>query len=247
MLKIFIWNVCAGPTDQQLSHLTTQTDADILILTEYRRSHLGEPPLTALAEAGWPHQFTPITSSEPRGVLVASKHPLTLPPSDATLALGALEKSLRPRLLDVRLASRDLSLVAVYMPYADGPEKEALWTALNRYAEAHSDRRFVIAGDMNSSTAGETESGYVYTPQPLEQMRSIATDAWAYVADRDGRANSERYTWYATRGERRFGLRLDYAFLSPALRPHFLDARHDHGIRERGLSDHSALLVDLAI
>jgi exonuclease III len=76
-------------------------------------------------------------------------------------------------------------------------------------------------------------------------MQGQTVDAWMHAAARENRPVRDRYTWYTSRGERQFGRRLDYAFLSPALAPELIDARHEHVVREQELSDHSALEVDL--
>ena len=46
--------------------------------------------------------------------------------------------------------------------------------------------------------------------------------------------------------QRANGWRLDKAFLSAALMPHLRDAFYDHSFRLDALTDHSALIVDLA-
>ena len=52
----------------------------------------------------------------------------------------------------------------------------------------------------------------------------------------------EDFSWFLTRGSLRVGRRFDHVFCSPDLRP--LSCEYLHEVRERGLSDHSALQVD---
>lgn len=217
----------------------------MLVLTEYRRHTLGALPSPSLARQ-WSWQHAPATAAEPRGVLIAARDELQPLPADL-LGLNAATEALRPCVAIARLAAHDLTIIGVYMPYAEGPAKRALWDALNRYAAAHTSDRFVIIGDMNSGTAEEGESGAEYSAQPLEAMWGLTVDACMRAAERGGRPNADRYTWYSPlqRG-RRFGRRLDYAFLSPALAPALIDARHDYAVRERGCSDHSDLIVELS-
>jgi exonuclease III len=56
----------------------------------------------------------------------------------------------------------------------------------------------------------------------------------------DGR----EFSWYSTRGN---GFRIDHAFLSPALAGRAGEIRYSHDERTSGLSDHSALLLDLDV
>jgi exonuclease III len=55
----------------------------------------------------------------------------------------------------------------------------------------------------------------------------------------DGR----EFSWYNTRGN---GFRIDHAFLSPALAERAGPIDYSHDERTSGLSDHSALLLELA-
>jgi len=56
----------------------------------------------------------------------------------------------------------------------------------------------------------------------------------------DGR----EFSWYSTRGN---GFRIDHAFLSPVLAGRAGAIRYSHDERTSGLSDHSALLLDLDV
>jgi len=245
MTRLYIWNIRAAQTDAQIAHLTAQADSDVLILTEYRQLVRGDRLSAALRQAGWGHQHTHVLAPKLRGVIIASRSKLVPCPLESTLALGSLAANLAPHVAVARLPEHHLTLVGVYMPYADGPLKETLWAALNHYARAHTKERLVIAGDFNSCVDGETEGRYLYTPRPLEVMRGATTDAWGVAAVARSIPDRDRFTWYSQGKYGTSGIRLDYAFLSPALTGALIDARHDHAVREQGLSDHSALIVDL--
>jgi endonuclease/exonuclease/phosphatase family metal-dependent hydrolase len=62
----------------------------------------------------------------------------------------------------------------------------------------------------------------------------------ATADDREGR----EFSWYSTRGN---GFRIDHAFLSPALAARAGEIRYSHDERFTGLSDHSALILDLDV
>ena len=63
-------------------------------------------------------------------------------------------------------------------------------------------------------------------------------DAWRTLHPDD-----REYTWYSR--PRNNGFRLDHAFLSPELAPSLQSARHVHSTRAEGVTDHSAIVVDL--
>jgi len=54
---------------------------------------------------------------------------------------------------------------------------------------------------------------------------------------------AREFTWFSHAGN---GFRLDHACASPALAPCVSSAWHDQTPREAGVSDHAALVVDLA-
>lgn len=63
-------------------------------------------------------------------------------------------------------------------------------------------------------------------------------DLWRR-ANRDGR----EFTWFSNKGN---GFRLDHAFASRAVADRVKEVRYSHAEREvKGLSDHSALIVEL--
>ncbi len=247
MLQILTWNIKACQTAKQITYLTTETRADVLVLTEYRQLVRDDRLTATLHQAGWIYQHTLVTQPNVRGVLIASRLPLEVLPSDTTFDFGVLTDELAPCVARVRIPEHDLSLLGVYMPYADGPAKETLWAALNTYACAHRAERYVITGDLNSSVEGESEGPSVYTPGPLKAMREVAIDAWGVMAERYRLPNRDRYTWYSKTMYGLYGIRLDYTLLSPVLREQLAHAHHDHTVRFAGLSDHSALFIDLAL
>jgi exonuclease III len=57
------------------------------------------------------------------------------------------------------------------------------------------------------------------------------------------------YTWFSRppHGARPRGFRIDHAFASAQLSRQVTSCRYDHGVRKRGWSDHSMLLVDIDV
>jgi exonuclease III len=62
-------------------------------------------------------------------------------------------------------------------------------------------------------------------------------DVW-----RDRYPEGREYSWYSHRGN---GFRIDHAFASPRLARRIGAIRYSHDERTTGLSDHSALLVEI--
>ena len=115
-----------------------------------------------------------------------------------------------------------------------------------------SDRHRILCGDLNLPRA-ETTDGEVITfaedhPEMLERWdraeRSIlpGLEEWGLrdvFRDLHGYERQDASWVLHTRARRKAGLRLDHVLASTSLRPRWCD--YQHGWREDGLSDHSAL------
>lgn len=145
-----------------------------------------------------------------------------------------------------------LSLVGVYFPDKPGSEKDNFWHKVFAYANRNAQQNALVIGDFNSYTAKDAQSGTekkAYSPHELRRLDSEFAwkDLWEYKTQKN---TPNRYTWFSAANS---GVRLDYAFVSPALatsKEHKISITHDAQAREKkpvkdGLSDHSAIVVSL--
>ena len=140
-------------------------------------------------------------------------------------------------MLEVDVAG--LTLGAVYFPL--GKPKVAFWRdEFLPYAASRIERPCVLIGDWNSGRHYLDEAGAtLYGAAEFEAMTGAGwTDAW-----RSLRPDAREYTWYSNYGN---GFRLDHAFLSPSLAPRLVSSTYRHETRAHGVTDHSALVVELA-
>jgi exodeoxyribonuclease-3 len=246
-MRLLTWNIRASQSEPTLTHVCAQHDSTVMVLTEYLIPRTGDYLQQALRDAGWMYQVSSQPASGERGVLIVSREPLEQRFKVSSFQFGGLASDLDHRIAEIFLPRYDLSIIGVYMPFADGVVKDTLWQALIDYATKHAIRRFVIAGDVNSCLPNESETGRSYTSQPLRDIKQVTIDAWEQHTSGRALPARDRYTWYwKGRGITR-GIRLDYIFLSPALHTALVCAQHHHAVREQQLSDHSALSVDLDI
>jgi exonuclease III len=102
----------------------------------------------------------------------------------------------------------------------------------------------MLIGDTNSGWPNLDEQVPCFGPREAAFFRSIEVLGWA-DAFRHLRGRARVYSWYSPNG--RNGFRLDQAFLNPGLLPRLRRASYAWGGgRSAGLSDHAALVVDLA-
>ncbi len=225
---------------------------DVVVFQEARAAAF--PELANLfADAGLT-QFATSASSVlghrlSRYVVVASRFPFR----DALPVDGpAPETSV---CLEIESPDGRFELVGVYVPSIarkDGVKVPTQHAMNVRMAHAAS-RPHIICGDFNSPKA-ESEEGvtlFFKPSRPLEYAGEHALmGGMLEYGLRDAFRDANGYadpapSWFWKNRGRTGGYRLDHIFVSP----HFEVRRcwYDHGVRERGLSDHSLMLAEVEL
>ena len=160
--------------------------------------------------------------------------------------------SLRARWLLARVvAPSPFTLGLLHAPNYTSPELK--YPFLDAILDIVARWRFgpaMIGGDTNSGLRHLDEENPL-GPQFHREYAFIGSFEMCGWADAFRHLHGERreYTWYSHRNN---GFRLDHVFLSPHLTPRLLACRHDWGTnpaepeRREGLSEHAAVIVDLA-
>jgi exonuclease III len=130
-----------------------------------------------------------------------------------------------------------MRLFGVYMPNLKA--KIPYWEALIDASRRHSGRHALAIGDFNTCRAFVDEPGATDRTAPFMDKIQAAgfRDIW-----RDRFPDGREFSWYSHRGN---GFRVDHAFVSPRLALRIGDVRYSHAERAVGVSDHSALLLDI--
>jgi len=234
-VKLLAWNILHGGGPRRMPDITLsllEHDADVVVLTEYRRS-IGGQIRAVLDDHGWRHQVSTEPPPGVNGILVASREPLEPAGGQAgTLAL---------RLLQAFLPQADTTLIAAHIP--DRSERRArteCWRGLLSLARTARSGRCIILGDFNTGRHHRDEPGATFNCTALlgELAAMGYIDAWRAMHPDD-----REYSWISRAGN---GFRIDSAFVSREVGPRLRAAHYSHLERERKVSDHSALLLTLA-
>lgn len=255
-MRFLTWNIQSGGGNRlgaivaELQKLTP----DFIALTEVTSKNLDQLH-DALAGQGYNHIATTCSEGRANSVLVASRMPFTV--TSEPLAHDP------ERWLSVEIAELDLNVLCVHVPGstdnkfgADGygisgkKRKELFWDSVIKYAQRHKDDRVVLIGDFNTGLPEDAQG----TPFELsDRIRLLRLEKYADVW-RSLNPKSREFTWYSKRKNKETGVsedfngfRLDYVFVSGALREAVTHAEHIHSVRVDGMSDHAILLADLAI
>jgi exonuclease III len=245
-MRIVAWNIRAGGGERvgAIGRQLGRWAPDVVALSEFRAT----PPSRALAEAlarqGLGHQLTTADPRQPamNALLVAARWPLRR----VRLRPAPLEPG-RWLLAGVQ-APRPLTLGAMHVPNRVSGRKYPFLDAVLTCAQRWRLGPALLVGDTNSGRRGLDEQVPVFSAREEGWIDGLGGCGWL-DAFRHLRADVRAYTWYSPNG--RNGFRIDQAFVNAALLAHLKDAAYvwggaGHRRRRDAVSDHAALIVDLA-
>jgi exodeoxyribonuclease-3 len=249
MMRIVSWNIRAGG-GKRVRGILAQLLAwrpDVIGLAEFRGTYPSQWLAAELAAAGYHSQLTSINSKLPakNALLLASKESLQI------IAAPKMPKN-RERWLLARVATQPgLTLGMMHIPNHTTPAlKYPFMAALLKMAEAWKLGPGLLIGDSNCSKRDLDEENPLGPGFHREHDWIVGMGQRGWVdAFRHVHGKRREYSWYSHRNN---GFRLDQAFCSPQLVPAISGFRHAWGLnpeqpdRRQGLSDHAALIIDLA-
>jgi exodeoxyribonuclease III len=248
-------------------------EADVVVLTEYRdASETGGVIKAALESRGYQsHVSNP--GLDKNGTLIAfseqvREHYDIHVADNFHIDKETLDEVYYYRWLDLKLVSvsggEDLEVLGIHVPdvkTTDGDGrpnmtleyKRLFWDALIRFGKEkmEGEENAIILGDFNTglnSVDKAPGTGDFYLSACMQAFKDLQdpggrkwVDAWRKFHRKPSHVD---YTWYMPGGA---GFRLDYAFLSPKLADRLKAAQYSPLERENGLSDHSMLIVEIAL
>jgi exodeoxyribonuclease III len=232
-MKLLSWNIRQGGGSRlpRIADALRRQDADGLVLSEYRGGESGTRLLAALGALGYRHATRLAPPPNRNGVLIAARCPFR---EHGAVGSGLPEPY---RMVSVEFAAFRLS--GIYMPnlLAKVPYWEALIAALSFERAGLA----LAIGDFNTCRAYVDEAGAIdATAHYMDKIERIGfCDLW-----RRRYPEGREYSWFSTRGN---GFRIDHAFLSHDLAARAGAIRYSHQERIDRLSDHSPLVLEVAV
>jgi exonuclease III len=244
-VRIVAWNIRAGGGVRSggLADQLVRWRADVVLLSEFRATPPSRALARALAERGLRHQRTTAEDDAPstNGLLLAARWPLRV------RAVAAPDPR---RWLLARVAPpASFWLAGMHVPSHASGRKYPFHETVLRVARGWSHGAAILVGDTNSGLPGIDEEVPVFGPREAHFLRALEASGFR-DAFRAAHGERRAYTWYSPNGGN--GFRLDQAFVEPELLGRVLGVRHAWGRPRSGrshreaLSDHAALIVDLA-
>ncbi len=231
-VRVVCWNIRhgGGQRVEQIFLALRTHRAKVIVLTEYRDNPAGQYLCESLAADGWIHQASSQPSGRLNGVFIAARVPFVLQdefndiPSD------------RHRWVTVQFDG--FGLTGTYFPSLHA--KVPHWEYMLRVAARRSNGRHMIIGDVNTGKNYIDEAGSVFHyGNYIDEMAARGwPEAWRHL-----HPAGRQYSWYS---HKKNGFRIDHAYISPLLLPALRAAGYRHRDRKAGVSDHSALMIELA-
>lgn len=245
-LRVVTWNVqhAAVPRmRRQVAWLWDTPGTDVVLLTE-----VGEPGalVQELGEQGWQAYVGEDAGGDYRVVAAVRDH-------DAQQVAHEVVMPHRLVALRLRVAGRPVGVAGVYVPSRGSRERrnedkrafqDALSVQLPSLVHSLGPGPVVVAGDLNVVEPGHRPHHKVFGAWEYDFYRSFATAGLA-DAFRHAHPDAEEHSWFGRRSA--LGYRFDHVFTSEAYLPGVVTCRYLHEPRLSGLSDHSALQLELLL
>jgi endonuclease/exonuclease/phosphatase family metal-dependent hydrolase len=249
-LRLVAWNIQQGSSDDRRDQIVERLRAwkpDVCILLEYTNSDASRWIRNRLHDAGLPHTIETVTPHSRRdefGLLVAARWPLAVldsTPEGAT--------PLRWRLLHIQHTLPNLpaplTLGAALLPgRSQRPgHKYRFLAALTELAQRWPEPPGLLVGDFGSGRQQADEEAPYFNEREHAFWQQMQAAGWADAFVHQ-HPHERRFSWQRRIEGTYRGLRVDQAFLHPALLPH-LAACDLLAAEQDWPSDHAALLLDL--
>lgn len=243
-LKLFTLNI-AGPSVERADRLADfmlTLDLDVLVLTETRANPGTERLLAEFADAGYAVQSPLPSSGRERGVAVLSRM------SSAGTIKQSASVDLSHRLVvgDVGDAER-VTLLAAYVPSRDATQpklerkRRFLAQMLEVVEQSARTGRVILMGDLNIVSRAHHPRYSAFRTWEYDALDHVLDHGLVDVFARL-HPGVQAHSWIGRTGN---GYRYDYAFVSEDLIGAVRGCEYIHEPRERGLSDHAALVLTL--
>ena len=231
-MKIVSWNIRQGGGRRltDICDVLIRWKPDIVALQEVRRSSITQltERLTAI---GLRYSFFPETASaNENGLFLASREPL-----DAGEFLP--ERTGLCHILEAQ--TMGLTLLPIHFPQkaAQIPLFEALLTDTTSILEY----KCLLIGDLNCGLPfiDSTHKTFVNA----KYFQAMKDAGWIDLYRQQHGEEAREFTWVSPQTQR--GFRYDHALAGLAVANSISSIYYDHAVRENGLSDHSAIVLEL--
>lgn len=228
MIKFLSWNIQQGGGSRVrgIINFIIRQKAHIVVLSEFRNNDSGLFIRQKLLENGYHFQTVSLEPSDTNSVLIASR----LASNSRLFVTSGLDHA-------HTVIAADFPAFHLYGVYLPHKKKHKLFELLQKEVEDHSPA--LVMGDFNTGKNFIDQKGdsFWYTSELKSFEETGMIDAFRYV-----QGDVEAYSWFSHQGN---GYRYDHIYVNEDLLPVIKNCDYLHEAREKKLSDHSPMILDL--
>ena len=230
-MRIVTWNAQhgGGARASDFAEQLVSLSPDVAVITEYRNGPTGAKIKDVLERAGLSHFSSVSTPAKLNTVLLCSRDRFE-------------ERSLDSLGDEAHRCSwariQGLNILGFYFP--QNKEKARIFDAICALDPGVLDEQSLLIGDFNTGRHFLDERKKTFhCAEYFDRLKDIGwVDTW-----RTRNEEAREFSWFSNAGN---GFRLDHAFASLEFNARIESVGYNHIVREAGLSDHSAMIVDVA-
>jgi exonuclease III len=257
-VRLLSWNVAArvGRWPERIDAIA-ELEPDVVAFQEVTQANLAEAR-AGLQRLGLDHSVNSFELAPDTSVLIGKRRYGELLASRWPLAALSPERCGGPRPERVLSATLDcphigsaLEIHTAHIPpgVSNGWVKIEVLEAIDAMLACSSSVPRILCGDFNTPKTESADGSVVTWGKPGGRWdpgeRNVIVGLKEFdlpdVFRQINGYDAEQFSWYWGKGSHRVGRRFDHVFASAALGA--TECRYIHDVRERGLSDHSAILA----
>ena len=230
-MRIITWNARhgGGTRATAFAEELASLSPDVAVITEYRNGQAGARIKNELEHGGLVHFSSVSTPAKLNTVLLCSRTPFEERRLDA---LG--DETHRC----IWACVQGINVLGFYFP--QNREKAKVFDFICSLEPTVLEEHSLLIGDFNTGRHFLDERAKTfYCAEYFDRLEDLGwIDAW-----RSRNEEAREFSWFSNAGN---GFRIDHAFVSSRLNKRIENVSYDHRVREAGLSDHSAMIVEFA-
>ena len=235
-IRLLSWNILqgGGKRTTDIAARIESLQPDIVTLQEFRGGKTAPIILDVLNRLGLEYQHTVEASASKNTVMLAANTPFETKPWAAELDSRLCAQA------SFEISTSSISSLELFAGHL--PQKRAQVPYFTTLGKLNADdfEAAMIIGDLNCGIPfedSETKS-FVNTHLFQNLLRNGWVDTW-----RERNPTSREYTWISARGN---GYRYDHCLANKHTNKLISNVEYIQSVREDGLSDHAAMLVELS-
>ena len=230
-MRIVSWNILQGGGRRLEGILEAigRWAPDVITLQEVRARHL-EQITQHLSKIGLGfHYLSDHATDTENCILIAARDPLEA-------GDFIQEREGQCHILEANVA--DLTVLPLHFPQKAA--QVPLFEAVLQDTASLLDLPAILIGDLNCGIPFEDSTAKTFAN--TKYFQALKEAGWVDAFRQHQGCDAREFSWVSPRTGREF--RYDHVLIGPALVPRLNSVTYDHEVRETGLSDHSALIVD---